>query len=343
MPFCPFPAKIASSSWTGGSPKLCQPCHELCQSNDKSARFDTQRSEDRRRPNRRSLLPAPCSRPAPCSLLQLPGRPGRLPAQGSHRSGRARTRASGSSSNPFASPRPSAVTNPYCTIRRHCGHTSRKFDAFQVLPADGRVTRCLASHPPGPCGSSSPASAVLSRHCDFLPPLPPRFVAFAWRYHGTTHLSLPTPLRAAASGLGLFARYPRPGCFRGDGRISQVPGEPRFPFAHVLRPRPAPAHLTTCGTLGVAPALRTTKAPTIRTISRLNSMAFGLAVYASRCRLPFLAQDSLPGAGQALLGGLLPARSLYKVSNHVMRFSSSSKLLGATWVHPGLQETLFSP
>ena len=61
-------------------------------------------------------------------------------------------------------------------------------------------------------------------------------------------------------------------------------------------------------------------------------MAFGLAVYASRCRLPFLAQDSLPGAGQALLGGLLPARSLYKVSNHVIRFSSFSKLLGATWV-----------
>ena len=32
--------------------------------------------------------------------------------------------------------------------------------------------------------------------------------------------------------------------FRGDGRISQVPGEPQFPFAHVLRPRPADASLT---------------------------------------------------------------------------------------------------
>jgi hypothetical protein len=107
-------------------------------------------------------------------------------------------------------------------------------------------------------------------------------------------------------------------CFRGDDRISQVPGEPLFPFAYVLRPRPDPAYLTTCGTSGVAPALRTTKAPTRRTISGLNSMAFGLAVYASRCRLPFTAQDSLPGAGQALLGGLLPARSRYKVSNHAI-------------------------
>jgi hypothetical protein len=35
--------------------------------------------------------------------------------------------------------------------------------------------------------------------------------------------------------------------FRGDGRISQVPGEPRFPFAHVLRPRPADTSLTVAG------------------------------------------------------------------------------------------------
>ena len=197
----------------------------------------------------------------------------------------------------------SAVTNPCCTIHRLCGDTSRRFEALQALPDDGRVTRCLASHPPGPRGSSSPDSSVLSRHCDFLPPFPPRFVSFAWRYHGTTHVSLPPPLRAAASGLGLFARYPPPGCFRGDDRISQVPGEPRFPFAHVLRPRPASACLTTRGTLSMAPALRNTKAPTRRIVSEFNSMAFGLAVYASQGRLPFPAQDSLPGAGQALLDG----------------------------------------
>ena len=80
-----------------------------------------------------------------------------------------------------------------------------------VFLANGVVTRCLASHPPGPCGSSSPASSVLSRHCDFLPPIPPRFVSFTWRCHGSTHFSLPPPLRAATSGLGLVTRYPRPG------------------------------------------------------------------------------------------------------------------------------------
>ena len=77
--------------------------------------------------------------------------------------------------------------------------------------AIGVVTRCLASHPPGPRGSSSPASLVLSRHCDFLPPFPPRFVSFAWRYHGNAQLSLPPSPRVATSGLGLVTRWPRPG------------------------------------------------------------------------------------------------------------------------------------
>ena len=40
-------------------------------------------------------------------------------------------------------------------------------------------------------------------------------------------------------------------------------------------------------------------------LSTLNSMAFGLAVYASQGRLPDATQDSLPVAGQALLDGVL--------------------------------------
>ena len=228
----------------------------------------------------------------------------------------------------------SAVTNPYCTIRRHCVDTS----------GSSMPSRCCL-----PTGELLDASLPIHRVLAGRVPRLPRY------YQGTATSCRPSR-RASFPSLGgttgpRIVRSRRrcvwqrrawgcsPGipvreCFRGDDRISQVPGEPRFPFAHVLRPRPAPACLTLCGASGVAPALRTTKTPTIRTISRLNSMAFGLAVYASRCRLPFLAQDSLPGAGQALLGGLLPARSLYKVSNHVIRFSSLSKLLGATWVHP---------
>ena len=40
-------------------------------------------------------------------------------------------------------------------------------------------------------------------------------------------------------------------------------------------------------------------------LSTLNSMAFGLAVYASQGRSPDTTQDSLPVAGQALLDGVL--------------------------------------
>jgi len=41
--------------------------------------------------------------------------------------------------------------------------------------------------------------------------------------------------------------------FRGDDRISQVPGEPQFPFAHVLRPRPADPSQTAFETLAWPP------------------------------------------------------------------------------------------
>ena len=38
----------------------------------------------------------------------------------------------------------------------------------------------------GSSEASSPASTVLSKRYDFLPPIPPRFVAFAWRYLGVS-------------------------------------------------------------------------------------------------------------------------------------------------------------
>jgi hypothetical protein len=53
----------------------------------------------------------------------------------------------------------------------------------------------------------------------------------------------------------------------------------------------------------MAPGHRTAKAPA-KGLSTLNSMAFGLAVYASQCGLPRPTQNSLPAAGQALPGRL---------------------------------------
>jgi hypothetical protein len=140
-----------------------------------------------------------------------PGGPGRLPAQGSHRSVRGHIRPYGSSSSPFASPRQMPRRTRHSLSVGVTVTPGGSSKPPKVFLANGVVTRCLASHPPGPCGSSSPASTVLPRHCDFLPAVPPHFVSFVWRYHGITHISLPSSLRAATAGLGLVTRYPLPG------------------------------------------------------------------------------------------------------------------------------------
>ena len=64
--------------------------------------------------------------------------------------------------------------------------------------------------PRGPLGSSSPASAVLSTRYDFLPPLSPHFVSFAWRYHGSIRLvsSLPPSPNAERRAWGWLPGIP---------------------------------------------------------------------------------------------------------------------------------------
>lgn len=57
------------------------------------------------------------------------------------------------------------------------------------------------------------------------------------------------PTRAWGCSSGIPFRK----CFHGDDRSSQVPGEPQFMFAHVLRPRPAATSLTDCGTFAWPP------------------------------------------------------------------------------------------
>ena len=58
----------------------------------------------------------------------------------------------------------------------------------------------------------------------------------------------------------LVTRCLRPGCCRGNGRASQVPGQPQCPSAHVLRPR---SDDDACHdhTVRAAPAKKKMKAP----------------------------------------------------------------------------------
>jgi hypothetical protein len=63
----------------------------------------------------------------------------------------------------------------------------------------------------GSSGASSPASTVLSKRYDFLPPIPPHFVTFVWRYLSAHSLcSLPGG-RVRRRGRELVTRYLQPG------------------------------------------------------------------------------------------------------------------------------------
>ena len=80
--------------------------------------------------------------------------------------------------------------------------------------------------PQDPGRSGSPASAVLSGCYDFLPPIPPHFVSFAWRYHGRIFCSL-----RAAQSHSFQAR-----CLRFAVQVTPTPRKTRFrPLARLYR------------------------------------------------------------------------------------------------------------
>jgi hypothetical protein len=91
--------------------------------------------------------------------------------------------------------------------------------------------------------------------------------------------------RVRHQGLELVTRYLQPGCCRGNDRISQVPGEPQLSVCtcSVDSGRTARTRPIRCS--NVALGISKAKAPT-KGLSKLNSMAFELAVYASQDGLP---------------------------------------------------------
>jgi len=174
-----------------------------------------------------------------------------------------------------------------------CPRSSRPTDAS--LPSTGSS------------GASSPASAVLSRRYDLLPPVPPHFVAFAWRYL-TRPLVLFAPRRTSAPPRpGVVDPVSRPGFHGGDGRISQVPGEPRVSVRHVpstpagLRP---PDHCGVAAWPLVSEQQRLPRKVFRRSIAWLSDWLSTLRSAGH----PRPTQDSLPAAGQALPDGLSTRR-----------------------------------
>ena len=142
-----------------------------------------------------------------------------------------------------------------------------------------------------------------------LPAVPPAALRFLRLAVPREHACFApgTAAWGSVAGLGLVTRYPHPGFLRGDDRISQVPGDPRFPSAHVLRPRPVETFQTDYGTLAWPPMSE-------RRRHRRQNAFRGSIAWLSRSPPTYhalvsrlTAQDWLPGAGQALPDGLSPA------------------------------------
>jgi len=147
------------------------------------------------------------------------------------------------------------------------------------LPADASLPST------GSSGASSPASTVLPKRYDFLPPIPPHFVAFVWRYLSAHSFgSLPSG-RVRRRGPELVTRYLRPGLSL--RRRQDLPGSRETPIVRLPCSVDAGRTVVTrplwCNSM--APGVGKAEAPT-KGLSTLNSMAFGLAVYASPGGLP---------------------------------------------------------
>src|SRR5262249_35550549 len=144
--------------------------------------------------------------------------------------------------------------------------------------------------------------------------------------------------RVRGRGLELVTRWLRPGY--SPRRRQDLPSSRGTPIARlpcsVDAGRTAVTRPLQCRS--VAPGMCKAEAPATG-LSTLNSTAFGLAVYASPPGLPHATQDSLPAAGQALLGGRSPAGLLRKVSECFLHLILLPRaLLGAntsTWAPGG--------
>ena len=217
--------------------------------------------------------------------------------QSSHRSGRACINASGSSTDRFAirnSPRGypielrGQVTEPRCvppvSLDRFCRPTLR----FPSQGPPGRVPLLRRYY------QSAATSRRPSRRAS-LPSLGGTSVALVRFAPGRT--SAP-PRPGVGHPVAPTGKLPRK---RQDLPSSRGTPIVRLRMFHTDAGRTAGARpLRRCG---MALSHRTAKAPA-KGLSTLNSMAFGLAVYASQCGLPRPTQYSLQAAGQALPDGL---------------------------------------
>ena len=178
------------------------------------------------------------------------------------------------------------------------------------------------------------------RCCDSLPPISPRFVSFAWRYHRCVRCSSP-PAPDAEPWINLelvggissrLARWKRQG----------LPSSRRNPCDHSpYSSDPGvtkQAEWTMSELPGAAPATDNDEGSPRVLISGLNRTAFDLAVYASQGWSPTRHARLASGCWSGSTGrDWLPAG--FHLKGFKLRLSSSPELLGAMSVHLFGQES----
>src|SRR5438067_399286 len=148
-----------------------------------------------------------------------------------------------------------------------------------------------------------PSFTSTSGRSDCLPPIPPHFVAFAWRYRSLRSRFAPVGGRAQPPQARDFVYPVAPRA----GQRAETAGSPRFlgnPIVHMpCSSTPVGPPRQAISTLRYCLPLLLPRRPPPQPLSGLNHTACPLAVYASSPRSLVATQDSLPTAGQALPGG----------------------------------------
>ena len=118
-------------------------------------------------------------------------------------------------------------------IRSCFGDTMVRFRCI-CRGSQKRVHDPTSRFPPlAPAGRCSPASAVLSRRYDFLTPIPPHFVSFAWWYLNVHSLSSLPGGRVRRRSLELVTRFSSRDLTEETTGPPKVLENPNCPFAHV--------------------------------------------------------------------------------------------------------------
>ena len=162
-----------------------------------------------------------------------------------------------------------------------------EYEASDVVPGpSSNIRRPLAVFPSlhRVLWDQFPGFISTMRRYDFLSPIPPHFVSFAWQYLGCTRCFAPRRT-SAPSRPGVGNPVLQPGIAEETTGSPKFLGNPNCPFAHVPIRRRQDCCTRPLRCCSVALDDSKAKAPTIG-LSTLNSMAFELVVYASQDRLP---------------------------------------------------------